>query len=485
MGAIVRGRTVFAVFIATAIVAILAIYAISTIGIFDHIDRNYNEGWNAYQVQAVLNGQPLYPAWDEPWVNNYPPLSFYVVAALSLATHDVIVSGRLLSLAGILATGFNVGAISAALTRNKLNGLVAALFFLMAVGVWFQNYVAMNDPQWLGHGVQTTGALILLAGAQGRRLLAPVVLGAALMFLGCVVKHNLVILPLTVWGLLFIRDRQACLIMTVVFVLLGCAFLLFAFAIYGRPFFEQVLDYQRVMRFVRGVRYLTGFAAIVVPAVVFALLNLALSPADWRSRFPSIYTLFACLLGACALFGEGTNYNILFDAVIAMSLTVGSLFGVLPGLLESGGVRPALTSTLSALLLFAPVVAKLSELIAPSESAIMRPLADAKGPVACEILAWCYWANKPHAYDVFGMAERAKLGGKEEARFVEEVESGHYAAIETQSNARLTEQKNRAYWDALNRNYQLVITEPTEVWLRKAPENHGPQASAEMDNRRP
>ena len=67
------------------------------------------------------------------------------------------------------------------------------------------------------------------------------------------------------------------------------------------------------------------------------------------------------------------------------------------------------------------------------------------------------------------MAERAKLGGNEEARFEGQVASGYYAAIETQSNVRLTEEKtNRAYWDSLTRKYQLTISEPTEVWVRKA-----------------
>ena len=52
----VRGGAVFAVFVAASIAAIVAVYAISTIGIFDHLPRNYNEGWNAYWAQAVLNG---------------------------------------------------------------------------------------------------------------------------------------------------------------------------------------------------------------------------------------------------------------------------------------------------------------------------------------------------------------------------------------------------------------------------------------------
>jgi hypothetical protein len=76
------------------------------------------------------------------------------------------------------------------------------------------------------------------------------------------------------------------------------------------------------------------------------------------------------------------------------------------------------------------------------------------------------------------MAERAKRGGSEEARFVDRVANGYYAAIETQSNVQLPEQKKRAYWDALTRNYKLIISAPTEVWAPKIPERHGPQVSS-------
>ena len=44
-----------------------------------HVPLDPNEGWNAYHALAAMSGQALYP--HDLMVNNYPPLSFYVVGA--------------------------------------------------------------------------------------------------------------------------------------------------------------------------------------------------------------------------------------------------------------------------------------------------------------------------------------------------------------------------------------------------------------------
>jgi hypothetical protein len=220
---------------------------------------------------------------------------------------------------------------------------------------------------------------------------------------------------------------------------------------------------------------------------VFAALNLALSHGVWKSRFPSVYVLVGCVLGAFALQGEGVSYNVLFDVVIATALTAGSLFDALPGLFEHGEVSPGYGLTLSGLLLFTPIVSMAGDLYdsqkqlrarpieLPQARSVVAALADAKGPVACEMLAWCFWAGKPMAYDVLNMAERAKRGGGEQARFADQLASGYFAAVETQSNVSVTEEGHyRAYWGALTRNYRKVISEPTEVWVRKAPDAQEP-----------
>src|SRR5215469_10602227 len=68
---------------------------------------NRNEPWNAWFIDAVLKGTPLYPGSGELIVNNYPPLSFYIAALAAKLTGDTIIAGRILSL-------FSVFAVSAA-----------------------------------------------------------------------------------------------------------------------------------------------------------------------------------------------------------------------------------------------------------------------------------------------------------------------------------------------------------------------------------
>ena len=42
-----------------------------------------NESWNAYHQDAALGAGPLYPAADTLVINNYPPLSFYLIEPAS------------------------------------------------------------------------------------------------------------------------------------------------------------------------------------------------------------------------------------------------------------------------------------------------------------------------------------------------------------------------------------------------------------------
>src|SRR5262249_45037990 len=69
-----------------------------------------NEGWNAAHTTALMAGHPLYPA--SLMVNNYPPLSFYAVAALATLTGDAVIAGRLLSLLSFLAACALIAAIA-------------------------------------------------------------------------------------------------------------------------------------------------------------------------------------------------------------------------------------------------------------------------------------------------------------------------------------------------------------------------------------
>ena len=75
------------------------------------IEIAQNEGWNAYHADAAMGAAPLYPPTDTLIVNNYPPLSFYVVGALSRIFGDALYVGRVLSLAAVVALGGLIGLV--------------------------------------------------------------------------------------------------------------------------------------------------------------------------------------------------------------------------------------------------------------------------------------------------------------------------------------------------------------------------------------
>src|SRR5260370_33126607 len=69
------------------------------------IEIAQNEGWNAYHADAAVGGGALYPSPDTLIVNNYPPLSFYVLGLLGRVFCDPLYVGRVLSLLATLRLG--------------------------------------------------------------------------------------------------------------------------------------------------------------------------------------------------------------------------------------------------------------------------------------------------------------------------------------------------------------------------------------------
>src|ERR1700747_1335219 len=67
-------------------------------------ERNYNEGWNVYNTQRLIDHELIYD--NDYWrVNNYPIGSFLIVRMLDFLTHDLLLSGRIVALASFVAVG--------------------------------------------------------------------------------------------------------------------------------------------------------------------------------------------------------------------------------------------------------------------------------------------------------------------------------------------------------------------------------------------
>jgi hypothetical protein len=146
-------------------------HVVSVIGL--HVPFDPNEGWNAAFAQAVISTGSPYPSPHSLLVNNYPPLSFYLVAAVSRLTGDAIVAGRLVSLAALLAIAGGIARAALLVGCTRLEAAFAALLFVAGL-MLTSDYVGMDDPQLLGHAVAMGGLLLVLREPSNGRCCAAV-----------------------------------------------------------------------------------------------------------------------------------------------------------------------------------------------------------------------------------------------------------------------------------------------------------------------
>ena len=276
---------------------------------------NYNEGWNAYHAEAVFSERPLYPPPGDLFPNNYPPLSFAVVALLGRVLGDPILSGRLLSLLSFLAILAEITLLGRRTSGSLAHGLFAGALFAALLGAAFGDYVGIDDPQLFAHAL-ILGGLVLVVGGR-----SPLRLGGAalLMVLGGLVKHNLIALPLAVTCWLWARDRQAFLRWLTVSAALGAAALLGLWLLYGLDVFAGILA-RRDASLLVGARMSAEWLPSLSAPLAIGLLALREAWRDPDGRLFALYACFALALGVVFLTGEGVGYNVLFDLTIALSL---------------------------------------------------------------------------------------------------------------------------------------------------------------------
>ena len=133
--------------------------------LWTQIPINYNEGWNAYQIERALASRPLYPPGDALVTNNYPPLSFYVVGGVSRLVGDHIIAGRLVALASFLLVAVETGLLVFGWQPQRLGFAVLGSRIVLFRRDTLTHYLAMCDPQWLAHAM-ALGGLVLLSRTQ-------------------------------------------------------------------------------------------------------------------------------------------------------------------------------------------------------------------------------------------------------------------------------------------------------------------------------
>lgn len=399
-------------------------------GIGVHVPLDPNEGWNAYHATAAMTGGPLYPPPTAYLVNNYPPLSYYVVGFASLLTGDAIIAGRIVSLLAFFAIAAGLFMVSRRMGAAIEAAVLAPLIFCSAL-LLFTDYVGMDDPQMLAHALSLAGLLVLLMEPHTAKNLG----AAALLFVcGVFVKHNVVALPAAATLWLIVTERRNGLILAGFGIGAGLAGLLLFRLVFGINLLAVVAT-ARTYSFDVLVANLFGWFRWT--GVLFAGLGALLyfRRSDPGVLFCTFYVLIATAIGAFFLGGGGVDWNVLFEADMALALTAALAVSRL-----EDWPRPIAALVLAGPLIFFGATnhewldTNLQRHPFAEDSAVARQdiafMAAQKGPAICEMLSFCYWAGKPPAVDVFNIGQAFETGARNTNELVSQIEAKHFAVIQ-------------------------------------------------------
>lgn len=390
----------------------LALLVRNILAIPAHVPLDPNEGWNAAHALAAMAGHGLYPPPQALVVNNYPPLSFYLVGFLG-RHGDAIVTGRWVALAAFLSC---IVSIETLLRRMECGprAIIPGTLFFAALLLITSDYVGMDDPQLLGHALQL-GALLLV-------LRDRVMIAAALFAVSLFIKHNLLAMPLAAGLWLLLQDRRTGLH----FLLWGLAFTLSGLVLFQLAFHTSLLDALASPR-------LSSLANVqtAVLHLWWAPLPILAMAGFWPDRhglFCALYGGIALLLGLGFATGDGVDANAFFDLGIALALTL--------GLVVERGRWPVLAAA-SALPLLIFLATNFQDNnffftrdFAQASAADIALLKSRPGPALCDQLSLCLWAGKDAKVDVFNIGEAIKAGARDPAPLVHMIADHRFATLQ-------------------------------------------------------
>jgi hypothetical protein len=337
-----------------------------------------------------------------------------------------------------------------------------ALLFA-AILLFDYSYVGMNDPQFLGQAFGMAGIVAVLRTPRG---LASLAIAAALFTMAVFIKQTQVIAPLAAVLWLFIIDRRAALRIAAMGTGMALLMLVPFQAIFGVSLWSQI-GVPRVWGLASGLDSLAGWAQASAPAVLVSLLLWRRFPRDPGVVFCGLYLVLAIGIGTVFLCGAGTSGNMLFDALIALSLFA----AVGMNRLDTARWAPAFALcqvfSVAAILVFHAATNSFYPRYWLDRDA--APVADTRRAIAfvqsrpgaalCVPLAVCYWAGKSAVLDPFLMQQSIILGRRDGADLRDAIRARRYGVIllETSPAAQFYYRPDIAA--AVQGNYRLDHTD--------------------------
>jgi hypothetical protein len=266
--------------------------------------------------------------------------------------------------------------------------------------------------------------------------------GAALVVAGGLSKQNVIALPLALGTWAAIHDCQRLLQILLAGLAVSIPTLALIYAIWGADLPNNTLLLPRLTSWGKS-------AAMTWQIVPVISLFLGLSIAGGILLRPLSKATLVCALlvwsaaaGFWMLSGAGVNYNVVFDFIVA--LAVGCAAAVLAAerttfkLPSTTRIRRRVIMTLVAFTQIAcvlhyyrnPDARDINALFHAEEWSILtNEISEAKGPVACEILAVCYWAHKPFEVDFFNFGQKLLTGVTTDDDFRQKLAHRYYTYI--------------------------------------------------------
>ena len=436
------------IFAGLVLVYVIILVAGDLLSIGFYFERNYNEGWNVYNAQRLIDHEVIYDG-DYWRVNNYPILSFVAVAGVNTVVHDLLLSGRIISLVSFLAIAILAGAAVRRFDGDPVDAVFGAGCALGFCYLVAPAWVAADDPQTLGEALMLAGLVSYISGPSSRLVLLRT---ALLLTLGGFVKHNLMAIPLAITIDLAIRSPRRLPFW------FGCCagpvigFLGLTYLVGGGAFIDHLLS-PRIFTWYTARYHLMKYLRLgAIPLTVILIFA--------RSIFPPERRILAAhgiiTIAAATIFSgfEGTSYNMFQDAAVFLAIVAGVAlhelrrYATIRASTHERAVKVALAAV--PLLLAEPILARtpaafaqihhagnLLEIDRQAERAFAAEaeyISERHGPAICESLLLCYRAGQPFTLDPFNSRQFILAGRLDQNDLVRRIAAKEFAVVQLRSD---------------------------------------------------